>query len=143
MLEGKEYRATDFRLTIYLWTGALNCQRDPYADECTLITLRYAAKGVHWRRTVIVTEAELLDLSNKIDHFMKIVRDTLAKHCGPGVLVLNLHLLYHIVEDLRTAGKLSVLDTSPFEHYYVHIKTRYRRASRCMKAKMERTLKLF
>lgn len=86
-------------------------------------------------------KAELQVLNRKISQFKKIVVETFVDHCSNVLFPLKFHFFDHIVEDLCNIGKLSALYAALFEFYNVPIYTSYRRASRRMKSRMERSLR--
>lgn len=66
--------------------------REPYARRCTNIVVKSVAQGVRGFGRVPCTEAELQDLNSGINHFEKILVDTLGRHFSNGLFTLKFHV---------------------------------------------------
>lgn len=51
---------------------------------------------------------------------------TFSEHCNSGIYVMKFRLLHHVIEDLLELDTLSVVETSSFEQYHLHVTHAYR-----------------
>lgn len=72
---------------------------------------------------------ELRDIEEKVRALKREFVDRFYDHCDSGIYALKLHLLDHMVEDMRRSATLNMLDASPFERFNVYVKLANRQTS--------------
>lgn len=74
---------------------------------------------------------EMLD--EREEAFKRLRVDPFDDHCNFGLYGSKYNLFDHILEDLRKIGTLSVVHSSPYDRFEMHIKHSYRRTSKTRK----------
>lgn len=72
-------------------------------------------------------EEDLGNLERMVKQFRRTLLQTINEHCDSSLYTLKYHVLDHVVEYIQRFGTSSVLHSSPYEHFNVHIDQAYKR----------------
>lgn len=142
MLEGKDYRSVDMVFPfvaafIYRCTGLeedapLTRINTTYSEIFNKLLNDGPEEG--W------SEQDIISLGDDITSCKTSVIKTFDDHCESCLHTLTVHLLDHLVEDVRRFRMLSFIDGSAYENFNVIVKQSYRSTSKLQVTRMEETL---
>lgn len=96
----------------------------------TTVHMRYSnsvADATRDMRQRAWCEEDLGGLQRRVMQFSRILIKTFDEHRDSRLYALWNHLLDYVVEALRNFATLSVLDSSPYEQFNLHIMQAYKR----------------
>lgn len=68
------------------------------------------------------SEKELSGLERRVKKSERVFVEMFERDCDFDLCILEYYLLDHMVDNIRRFGALSILDSSLYEHFIVHIK---------------------
>ena len=147
MLEGKDYRSIDM---VFPFVGMMvdrACGEVGTAVTTRLFVLYSEIVQLFLSHTqqesVLWNERKLNFLQHKIQNFKKTATQLYSDHHASDLCTTKMHMLDHIVDDIRRFGGLRYCDASLYEYSHTMVKSAHRATSRRRNSAMTETIAIY